>query len=86
MDNLPSKLSNPQLNLEIDRSLMTKNYLEAVNNWSVCCQRSAALSRHLCESLRLVLDFTKVAKLKGDFRTGKRINMRKARLLCDVLR
>ncbi|CAB1342786.1 unnamed protein product [Coregonus sp. 'balchen'] len=31
----------------------------------------------LCEQLRLILEPTQAAKLKGDFRTGKRLNMRK---------
>ncbi|EAX95447.1 hypothetical protein TVAG_243360 [Trichomonas vaginalis G3] len=31
----------------------------------------------LCEQLRLVLEATVAAKMKGDFRTGKRLNMRK---------
>ncbi|XP_072559009.1 midasin isoform X3 [Paramormyrops kingsleyae] len=35
------------------------------------------LSQQLCEQLRLILEPTQAAKLKGDFRTGKRLNMRK---------
>ena len=35
------------------------------------------LSHQLCEQLRLVLEPTKAAKFQGDFRTGKRLNMRK---------
>merc|ERR1719234_136177 len=35
------------------------------------------LSHQLCEKLRLILEPTKAAKLQGDFRTGKRLNMRK---------
>jgi hypothetical protein len=35
------------------------------------------LSHILCEQLRLILEPTKAAKLQGDFRTGKRLNMRK---------
>jgi midasin (ATPase involved in ribosome maturation) len=35
------------------------------------------LSHQLCEQLRLILEPTKAAKLQGDFRTGKRLNMRK---------
>lgn len=33
--------------------------------------------QELCEQLRLVLEPTKVSKLKGDYRIGKRLNMRK---------
>merc|ERR1719166_149410 len=35
------------------------------------------LSHQLCEQLRLILEPTKASKLQGDFRTGKRLNMRK---------
>ncbi|XP_056150027.1 midasin [Lampris incognitus] len=38
---------------------------------------TSALSQQLCEQLRLVLEPTQAAKLKGDYRTGKRLNMRK---------
>ena len=34
-------------------------------------------SQELCEQLRLVLEPTKMSKFKGDYRTGKRLNMRK---------
>ena len=34
-------------------------------------------SSRLCEQLRLLLEPTLATKLKGDYRTGKRINMRK---------
>jgi len=35
------------------------------------------LAQTLCEHLRLILEATKMAKMKGDYRTGKRLNMRK---------
>ncbi|KAJ8270795.1 hypothetical protein GJAV_G00119370 [Gymnothorax javanicus] len=38
---------------------------------------TSPLSQQLCEQLRLILEPTHAAKLKGDFRTGKRLNMRK---------
>ncbi|XP_067273008.1 midasin [Pseudorasbora parva] len=38
---------------------------------------TSPLSQQLCEQLRLVLEPTQAAKLRGDFRTGKRLNMRK---------
>ncbi|KAA3678765.1 midasin [Paragonimus westermani] len=50
---------------------------EAVSEWLSCTQRSIDLARQLCESLRLVLEPTKAARMRGDYRTGKRINMRK---------
>jgi len=35
------------------------------------------VAHQLCEQLRLILEPTKAAKLQGDFRMGKRLNMRK---------
>ena len=35
------------------------------------------MAHQLCEQLRLILEPTKAAKLQGDLRTGKRLNMRK---------
>lgn len=34
-------------------------------------------ARELCEQLRLILEPTKCTRLKGDYRTGRRINMKK---------
>ncbi|EOD09280.1 hypothetical protein EMIHUDRAFT_216671 [Emiliania huxleyi CCMP1516] len=38
---------------------------------------TAPLSQELCEQLRLILEATVASKLQGDYRTGKRISMRK---------
>jgi len=35
------------------------------------------LAQELCEQLRLILEPTQAARLKGDYKTGKRLNMRK---------
>ena len=35
------------------------------------------LAQELCEQLRLILEPTLATKLKGDYRTGKRLNMKK---------
>lgn len=45
--------------------------------WSKYTAITASSSQRLCEQLRLVLEPMLRAKLEGDFRTGKRINMRK---------
>ena len=45
--------------------------------WNECCQRVSPLVFELCQQLQLVLEPSKCSKLKGDYRTGKRINMRK---------
>ncbi|CAI5741755.1 unnamed protein product [Peronospora destructor] len=45
--------------------------------WAKYTNLTAGASQRLCEQLRLVLEPVLRAKLEGDFRTGKRINMRK---------
>ncbi|XP_058470371.1 midasin [Solea solea] len=49
----------------------------AASMWHQYQTLTSALSQQLCEQLRLVLEPTQAAKLKGDYRTGKRLNMRK---------
>ncbi|XP_069830836.1 midasin-like isoform X3 [Dendropsophus ebraccatus] len=49
----------------------------ATEMWQSYLLLTASLSQQLCEQLRLILEPTKAAKLKGDYRTGKRLNMRK---------
>lgn len=50
---------------------------EAVQAWSQFSAATSGLARDLCEQLRLVLEPTQAARLKGDYRTGRRINMKK---------
>lgn len=38
---------------------------------------TSSLSQRLCEQLRLVLEPMVATKLQGDYRSGKRINMRR---------
>ncbi|TDH69545.1 hypothetical protein CCR75_002271 [Bremia lactucae] len=45
--------------------------------WAKYTALTAGASQRLCEQLRLILEPMLRAKLEGDFRTGKRINMRK---------
>ncbi|XP_077950103.1 midasin isoform X1 [Gasterosteus aculeatus] len=49
----------------------------AASMWHQYQNLTSALSQQLCEQLRLILEPTQAAKLKGDYRTGKRLNMRK---------
>ena len=58
--------SNEELDLE-----------SVIDIWKECESKVSALVYELCERLQLVLEPTKTAKLKGDYRTGKRLNMRK---------
>ncbi|CAM9174987.1 unnamed protein product, partial [Phaeothamnion confervicola] len=45
--------------------------------WGRLRSLTAPLSQRLCEQLRLVLEPMVATKLQGDYRTGKRINMRR---------
>ncbi|KAL3309063.1 AAA ATPase midasin [Cichlidogyrus casuarinus] len=58
-------------------SLRHMSLESAKEEWITCQNNSNRLARQLCESLRLVLEPTRAAKMKGDFRTGKRLNLRK---------
>jgi hypothetical protein len=50
---------------------------EAAEAWQRFSSLTAPLAQDLCEQLRLILEESKAAKLRGDYRTGKRLNMRK---------
>lgn len=50
---------------------------EAVAAWNTLSSVTDAAARDLSEKLRLVLEPTQASRLKGDYRTGRRINMRK---------
>ncbi|XP_014214403.1 midasin [Copidosoma floridanum] len=50
---------------------------EAVEAWNTLSSVTDAAARDLSEKLRLVLEPTQASRLKGDYRTGRRINMRK---------
>lgn len=49
----------------------------AHNLWRLYESLTQALSYALCEQLRLILEPTLATRLKGDYRTGKRLNMKK---------
>lgn len=45
--------------------------------WQGVSNKMLPSARELCEQLRLILEPTKCTRLKGDYRTGRRINMKK---------
>ncbi|XP_071517971.1 midasin isoform X1 [Panulirus ornatus] len=53
------------------------NNEEAGISWTQHEARVAPIALQLCEQLRLILEPTQAARLRGDYRTGKRLNMRK---------
>ncbi|KAG5458975.1 MAG: hypothetical protein BJ554DRAFT_706 [Olpidium bornovanus] len=50
---------------------------EARTLWQKYDALTHELAFHLCEQLRLILEPTQATKLRGDYRTGKRLNMKK---------
>jgi len=50
---------------------------EARSQWLSIQGETQSLSRRLCEKLRLVMEPLVASKLRGDYRTGKRINMKR---------
>lgn len=50
---------------------------EAVAAWNVLSCLTDASARDLSEKLRLILEPMQASRLKGDYRSGRRINMRK---------
>lgn len=50
--------------------------------WARCEALTGGLVGELAEQLRLILEPTLASRLAGDYRTGKRINMKKVRACC----
>ncbi|XP_074846986.1 midasin isoform X2 [Carettochelys insculpta] len=75
-----------ELRQELEKQLEAWQTLQSGNSdeektaaemWQRYLVLTAPLSQQLCEQLRLILEPTQAAKLKGDYRTGKRLNIRK---------
>ncbi|CUS14036.1 unnamed protein product [Tuber aestivum] len=54
-----------------------RSWAESRELWRKHEQSTKDLSMGLCEQLRLILEPTLATKMRGDFRTGKRLNMRR---------
>lgn len=50
---------------------------KAADLWRSYISLTSSLASSLCESLRLILEPTLATRLKGDYRSGKRLNMKK---------
>lgn len=63
---------------EVDKELEEHlRQLSLLPSWPELEQSTSDLAFDLCEQLRLVLAPTQATKLRGDYRTGKRLNLRK---------
>eukprot|EP00794_Sanderia_malayensis_P000585 gene585-1245_t len=61
----------------VTRAHGARDESEAIETWRKYENLTATFSQQLCEQLRLVLEPTLASKLRGDYRSGKRLNMRK---------
>ncbi|WVR04698.1 hypothetical protein IAU60_001709 [Kwoniella sp. DSM 27419] len=66
----------PDLNM-VDAAPGASQQVAAEDLWRQYASLTSDLSYALCEQLRLILEPTLATRLQGDFRTGKRLNMRK---------
>jgi midasin (ATPase involved in ribosome maturation) len=62
---------------EFHSSITQSEVNDAREKWSELSAETSTLSRRLCEKLRLVMEPLVASKLRGDYRTGKRINMKR---------
>lgn len=63
--------------VEASTELTTLDMQEARMYWQIIQSETNNLSRRLCEKLRLVMEPLVATKLRGDYRTGKRVNMKR---------
>mmetsp|Transcript_14413 Transcript_14413/g.28390 ORF Transcript_14413/g.28390 Transcript_14413/m.28390 type:complete len:1440 (+) Transcript_14413:428-4747(+) len=66
---------------EIERAMRHSNKASSdptyAQQWEKLALVTGALSRQLCEQLRAILEPISATRLKGDYRSGKRINIKK---------
>ncbi|ODV86523.1 hypothetical protein CANARDRAFT_27715 [[Candida] arabinofermentans NRRL YB-2248] len=60
-----------------ESSTTMRPYEEAQELWKKSDEATRELTAGLCEQLRLILEPTLATKLKGDYKTGKRLNMKR---------
>ncbi|XP_048240547.1 midasin-like [Haliotis rufescens] len=80
------ELDEEKLRAELEENIAAWSHLQAATPqeqaaaaeaWQQYDALTASLAQDLCEQLRLVLEPSQATKLRGDYRTGKRLNMRK---------
>lgn len=78
LSSLTSELiDDQQEQKEVSEELVDFDQDKALEEWTQHETAVSALSQQLCEQLRIILEPTLATQLKGDYKTGKRINMRK---------
>jgi midasin len=79
---LLSKTDNSPISQEVEERLISwrsnpNSNDRAENIWRLYSSLTHELAWMLCEQLRLILEPTKATRLRGDYRSGKRLNMKK---------
>ncbi|XP_077869169.1 midasin [Saccoglossus kowalevskii] len=85
IENSTSEFNVEKLRSDLEQQLTSWTYKPgsteeeklAQEAWHRYESLTTSLSQELCEQLRLVLEPSQATKLRGDYRTGKRLNMRK---------
>ena len=76
IDNATSEIDHLELGQRQAPSPLTSSY-DAAQIWNYCSQATHQFSLVLTEQLRLILSPTTATKLRGDYRTGKRLNLKR---------
>ncbi|CAH1229365.1 MDN1 [Branchiostoma lanceolatum] len=77
LEELRSQLEHQLVDLRQKPQASAEETRQAVEAWQGYEMLTSGLARELCEQLRLILEPSQATKLRGDYRTGKRLNMRK---------
>ncbi|XP_057307926.1 midasin-like isoform X2 [Hydractinia symbiolongicarpus] len=76
IEELRHELENELVSLSVNKSKINDEKV-AMELWMKFEKLTSGLAQQLCEQLRLILEPTVASKMRGDYRTGKRLNMRK---------
>jgi midasin len=76
-DDISTPVDSSMLQDEQVSGISSADAAEARARWLQIQGETHNLSRRLCEKLRLVMEPLVASKLRGDYRTGKRINMKR---------
>lgn len=74
---LDALTSDREMPIQMDLDIINEETERTIMDWRNLELATMKLSQELAEQLRLVMEPTLASKLQGDYRTGKRINMKK---------
>ncbi|KAK6730863.1 hypothetical protein RB195_007370 [Necator americanus] len=83
VDEMTKEISLGTVDSEVEPQTMevnvatTKDSVDFEQQWATISQTVGVLAAELAENLRLILEPQRASKMQGDYRTGKRLNMRK---------